>query len=401
MDAVDSINTATAKSEKGGFLVDRCAPKTVNDVFFHKEIYERLKVMSRDSIPHIIFHGEPGSGKKTMVNIFLDMIYKGESRITSSNKYKIPGSGSKIKEEIIEGSRHHIVIKPTGTNFDRYLVHNVVKSYAGSRSIESKSASNNSSKFRVILISNLDKLSHSAQNSLRRMIEVNSNNCRFIMWANNLSNVIGPLKSRGFCVRVPRPSDSELFGYLSIVAVKEGRLDIPLNTMRSIVEYSENDIRKALWCLESIMLGYPYKTQYDDSIKNIVDLICKCEVKYVDDYVEQKSGYGSYYTNSADEKESGIRDRLFNLMITNYNTADILKSIMTELIQRDDITEQSKMSIIMQTSKTEYDMTRARREIIHFDAYVSAVMNIIHSQKSSKSQTKTVRQNRPHSNGHP
>jgi len=335
-------------------------------IFFHKDIYERLKKMSKEhSIPHIIFHGEPGAGKKTMVNIFLDMIYKGENKITTTNRYKIPGSGSKVKEEMIEASRHHIIIKPTGTNFDRYLVHNVVKSYAGSRAITSKSSLD--TKFRVIQISNLDNLSQSAQNSLRRMIEVNSNRCRFIMWADNLSNVIGPLKSRGFCIRVPRPSSADLFAYLTCVAAKYGDTDISLETIQDIVEYSQNDIKEALWCLQSAMFGYSYKTKYDQAIKTIVDLICTCNPRNID----------------LKDDDSRIRDRLFNLMITNYTPVDILKSIMQEFLSRPNICEQAKMEIVMQTAKTEYDMVRARREIIHFDAYVSAVMRIIHSNHAS------------------
>jgi DNA polymerase III delta prime subunit len=360
-----------------GFLIDDCAPQTVDEIFFHADIYERLKKMSKEnSIPHVIFHGEPGSGKKTMVNIFLDMIYRGESKITTTNRYKIAGSGSKVKEEMIEGSRHHIIIKPTGTNFDRYLVHNVVKSYAGSRAITSKSSLD--SKFRVIQISNLDRLSQSAQNSLRRMIEVNSNRCRFVMWANNLSNVIGPLKSRGFCIRVPRPASKELFSYLSCIAVERGFSDIPFEKIEAIVEYSENNIKEALWCLQSTMYGYPYETNYDRAIKTIVDLICECNLGYMDDKVV----------------ESGIRDRLFNLMITNYIPVEILKSIMKEFLHRDTLSEKTKMEIIMQTSKTEYDMVRARREIIHFDAYVSAVMRIIFTNRQQEKKagvsTKTV-----------
>jgi DNA polymerase III delta prime subunit len=354
-----------------GFLIDDCAPDNVDDIFFHKNIYKRLKKMSKEnSIPHIIFHGERGAGKKTMVDIFLDMIYKGESKKITTNRYKIPGSGSKVKEEMIESSRHHIVIRPTGTNFDRYLVHGVIKSYAGSRAIATKSSLD--SKFRVIQISNLDNLSQSAQNSLRRMIEVNSGRCRFIMWANNLSNVIGPLKSRGFCIRVPRPSSAELFAYLTCVAVRYGRTDIPSDTIDKIVEYSGNDIKNALWCLQSTMYGYSYQTKYDRAIKDIVDLISTCDLSNID-----KNG-----------DETRIRDRLFNLMITNYSAIEILQSITKEFLSRSEINENAKMEIVMQTAKTEYDMVRARREIIQFDAYVSAIMRIIHLNKSENSVTR-------------
>lgn len=346
--------------------------------------------MSReDDIPHIIIHGEEGCGKRTMVNILLDMIYNGETRNLTTNMYKIPGSGSKVKEEMIEGSRHHIIIRPTGTNFDRYLVHNVIKTYACSRSIIASTVKDE--KFRIIQIANLDKLSTSAQNSLRRMIETNSADCRFVMWANNLSNVIEPLKSRGFCIRVPMPTDVELFVYLTIVSIDLGH-DISLEKLSQIVKYSDNNIKKALWCLQSTMYGYSYETNYDIAIIKIVELIRMCSLKLIDDIekVDINSIKAIMPISKAmeyvdpDGKLSGIRDRLFNLMITNYSPIDILKSIMDELLKQQNLSENVKMDIVMQTSKTEYDMARARREIIHFDAYIASVMRIIHADEKEK-----------------
>src|SRR5579872_3093481 len=253
------------------FLIDEFTPKTYEDVFFHKEIYQRLKMMSIDnSIPHIIFHGPPGSGKKTMMSIFLKMIYGDEITKLYSTAYDIPGSGNKTKKEFVQNSDHHIIINPTSTNFDRYLVHEIVKRYAGSRTIEL--TQNPNSKFKTIQISNLDRLSHSAQTSLRRMIEVNASICRFIMWCDNLSNVIGPLKSRCVCIRVPRPTPGNMFAYLTYVSLKK-KFDPELVTISEIVKYSECNIRTALWCLQHYMLGFEYKTNYNMAIDRMVNMI--------------------------------------------------------------------------------------------------------------------------------
>ena len=42
----------------------------------HTHIYDKLDYFIRmNKIPNIIFHGESGSGKKTLVNNFLNKIY--------------------------------------------------------------------------------------------------------------------------------------------------------------------------------------------------------------------------------------------------------------------------------------------------------------------------------------
>src|SRR5689334_23218874 len=103
------------------FLIHKYAPHYYRDIFFHKKTYDRLEIMSNDnSIPHVIFHGPPGAGKKTMINIFLKMIYGDTINKLYTTSYNIAGSGNRTKKEIVQNSDHHIVINPTGTNFDRY-----------------------------------------------------------------------------------------------------------------------------------------------------------------------------------------------------------------------------------------------------------------------------------------
>ena len=56
------------------FYVDKYIPKSIDTTFFHKKIYELLEIMANDdSVPHILFHGPHGCGKKTMVNIFMNL----------------------------------------------------------------------------------------------------------------------------------------------------------------------------------------------------------------------------------------------------------------------------------------------------------------------------------------
>jgi replication factor C subunit 3/5 len=342
------------------FLVDEYSPNCYEDIFFHSDIYKRLNVMSVDnSIPHVIFHGPPGVGKKTMINIFLKMIYGDNINKLYSTSYNITGSGNRTKKEIIQNSDHHIIINPTGTNFDRYLVHEIIKRYASTKTIEL--TQNPNSKFKTIQISNLDKLSHSAQTSLRRMMEVNASTCRFIMWCDNLSNVIGPLRSRCVCIRIPRPDPSELFSYLTYISIKK-KCNPDLKSLDKIVKYSECNIKVAIWCLQLYLCGYDYRTNYDEAIDSLIKLILTCNLKKIEE----------------------IRDIFFNIWITNYEGIKIMRDIVKKIANNDELPDECKLKILVKISSIEYNMLRGRREIIHFDSFVVHIMEIIHNYNVSK-----------------
>jgi replication factor C subunit 3/5 len=57
--------------------------------------------------------------------IFDDSIYK-----LDDSKYTIMSSGNNESEVVIKQSDHHIIIEPNNTNFDRYLIQEIVKEYA-------------------------------------------------------------------------------------------------------------------------------------------------------------------------------------------------------------------------------------------------------------------------------
>lgn len=347
------------------FLFDKYEPKDINEVFFHKDIYERLKKMSDDnSIPHIIFHGPRGSGKKTMINIFLKMLYGDSINKLYTISYNIAGSGNKTKKETVQNSDHHIIINPTGTNFDRYLVHEIVKSYAETETFEL--TQNPNSKFKTIQISNLDKLSHSAQTSLRRMIEVNASICRFIMWCDNLSNVIDPLKSRCVCIRVPHPSESELFSYLTYIAIQERKINSKLNDIIDIIKKSQRNIKTSLGYLQTYVLNYDYHTNYDIAIESLTNNILSCDINKIEE----------------------SRDIFFNIWITYYDGVTIIKSVLNRILENDNLNDECKANIIIKTSEIEYNMLRGRRGIIHFDNFVISVMKMI--QDYNKQNNKKI-----------
>jgi replication factor C subunit 3/5 len=344
------------------FLIDKYTPNTFEDAYFHKNLLKLLKTMSKDeSIPHIIFYGHDGAGKKTIINLFLQMLFDSSVLDLKNVPYEIAGSGEKITTEIIKQSNYHIVIEPKKNNSDRFLIHNVVKDYARRHSLGIFSCNRS---FKIIQINNLDNLSYYAQTSLRRTIENYSGECRFIMWCTSLSKVISPLLSRCVCFPIPLPSNEELLSYLFEVSISE-HINVPLSKYYDILQYAKGNIKKALWYLEFLKYNCEIKTDYINTIEQIVSLIIKCK---------------------RPETVITIRNLFFKLTITNYLAENILQDVLFLLLasyhRSDKSYDDIRLKIIQLASETDYKLVKGRREIIQLDYFIISLLSIIHQYRS-------------------
>jgi len=138
----------------------------------HKNIYDKLDYFYKtNKIPHIIFHGTSGCGKRTIVNNFLNKIYNGDQKKIKTNVMLVNcahGKGIKfIREEL--------------KFFAKTNVH-----------------SNTGILFKTIVLMNADNLTIDAQCALRRCIELFSSNTRFFIIIENKNKLLNPILSR-FC----------------------------------------------------------------------------------------------------------------------------------------------------------------------------------------------------------
>lgn len=339
-------------------LIDKYTPDDIKTTSFHKEIIKLLECMANDeAIPHIIFYGPEGSGKKTLIKLFLQMIFDKTVNNTKNVSYKVNGSGNKITIEKVKQSDYHIIIDPKNNNFDRYLIHDIVKEYAKRRTLNIFQTNR---VFKVVQINNLDDLAYCAQTSLRRTMERYNDKCRFIMWCKSLSNVIKPLQSRCICLRIPAPTDSELFIHILQISIKEN-IKLEKKQYEQIINNSNGNIKKALWDLEFLRFGYTSDTDYIISLNNVVELILEMNL----------------------DKLPQIRHIISNLMITNLNKTIIMKDLIDTLCICKKISDNAKQKIVMIGSHLENQLVKGRREIIQFDALITSVWEIISEDKET------------------
>ena len=138
----------------------------------HDKIYTKLNTFySSNRIPHIIFHGAHGSGKRTILNNFLNLIYENDRRKMKSNVMTVNCAHGK------------------GIKFIR----DEVKFFAKTNIQSSKGI-----QFKSIVLMNADYLTIDAQSALRRCIELFSHNTRFFIIVENKHKLLNPILSR-FC----------------------------------------------------------------------------------------------------------------------------------------------------------------------------------------------------------
>ena len=118
-------------------------------------VQEKLTYFVRTkTVPHIIFHGASGTGKRTLVNEFLTMIYGGDV--------------AKLKKHVmVVNCSHGKGIKFIREDLKFFARHNI--------------QANHEVLFKSIVLLNADSLTIDAQSALRRCIELFSHTTRYFI----------------------------------------------------------------------------------------------------------------------------------------------------------------------------------------------------------------------------
>lgn len=145
----------------------------------HKTIKTKLKYfIDKKKIPHIVFHGPSGSGKRSLLEFFIKNIY---SNIEDSKKYVMYINCAHGK----------------GIRFIR----DELKFFAKTN-IQNK----NGNVFKSVILFNADKLTTDAQSALRRCIEQFSHTTRFFIVIGEHRKLLKPIVSRFCNIHVPLPN---------------------------------------------------------------------------------------------------------------------------------------------------------------------------------------------------
>jgi replication factor C subunit 3/5 len=344
------------------FLINKYSPQILSDSLTNNDILKQLMHIALfEDIPHIILSGPVGSGKKTLVKFFLEAIYDKNINILSKTKYKITGASKKNIIEIAQ-SDYHIVIEPTSTNHDKYILQEIIKQYAMHKTFDIFETKR---KFKTIVIHNIECLSYNSQAALRRTMELYANSCRFIMICNNSSKIFEALRSRCHIFCVPQPSLEEIKKIIIYISLNEN-IKLSGEDMTTIIKRCNNNVKEAIWILDEMKHGVPHDlplyVAYDKVVKLILSTIKGKNVVLIFD--------------------KKIRSKIHDIWTNTISGTDIIINIMERLIEIINI-DHINIKIIQFAADAECNMVPGRRDNIHIDMFISNVIRELIVNKES------------------
>jgi replication factor C subunit 3/5 len=326
--------------------------------------------MSSDGeLPHILFYGPTGGGKKTRCTGLLRSTFgPSVDKLRLDSRTFTTPSNKTLSINLIS-SAYHIELTPSDAGiYDRYVVNEVIKEMASHQSLStiggadvSKEVGGNKKQFKVVVLNDVDRLSKQAQAGLRRTMEKYTSSCRLILLCSNQSKVIEPLRSRCLGIRVASPTIDEIASVVTEVGKKEN-LTVSPELATRIANESNRNLRRALLMLETAAVSNPNQSNLSSVAQPLkVDWELYIESLARDIVAEQSPA-----------KLLLAREKLYELLINCIPATVILKTLLDHLLLS--IDDDLKHVIVESAAFYEQRMVMGSKEIFHLEAFVAKFM---------------------------
>lgn len=370
--------------------LDLHRPKRLDGLDLHDDINNQLRKLVRSGdIPHLLFYGPPGAGKKTRINAFLSELF-GPTVEKARIQQRVVETSSKKIEISSLASPYHIEINPSDAgNHDTAVVQEVIKELAQFRSVSAKAGvnmkmlqnkENNDAmmsdaladgtalpaivpQYKVVVLHEVDKLSVDAQHGLRRTMEQYTRTCRLILCSESATKVTAPLKSRCFLIRVPSPQDIEILRVCKAVLDKEKK-KLSQEVLQNIVEMANGNLRRALLALETTCLQQHNLGERQQLVVKVPDW--EGFITAIADHIVQSQSPQQLLT---------IRNLLYQLLTSCIPPDLILQRLTLALTQK--VSNQAGHSIQRWAAYYDERLNNTTKSVIHLEAFVAKCMAVL------------------------
>ena len=284
--------------------VEKYRPSNFNEICNQDNIINSLKnTINTKNIPHLIFYGPSGCGKTSTILALAQEIFK-----------------EMYLDRIIE----------LNASDERGI--NVIRDKIKKNAKQSVNTNNDFPPWKIIILDEADTMTIDSQFALRKIIDEYSKLTRFCIICNYHNKIIEPIKSRCASFRFNSINKLCIFEKLKYISSKE-KLNISDDIFNSIIDISNNDLRKAINLLQkcnnnnSNNITKYILNELSGNISN-VDIIINYSIKK--DIVNVNKLIDEFFRNgySLIIQIKQIHDYIINMVLPCHQKADIIEIII-------------------------------------------------------------------------
>lgn len=194
-------------NSENSLWVERYRPSGLEGYVGNEHIIQKVNIyIENNDVPHLLLHGEAGTGKTTLAKIIVNAIDCDYLYINASDERGIDTLREKIR------------------------------GFAASVGFKT---------WKVVILDESDYLTRDAQAALRNLMETFSKNTRFILTCNYPEKVIDPIQSRCQTFEIIPPTKKDVAKRLNDILINEG-IQFEMQDLAVIVNSGYPDIRRVI-----------------------------------------------------------------------------------------------------------------------------------------------------------
>lgn len=319
--------------------IEKYRPNKLNDIISQEIIIETLKnFISNNELPHLLFHGPPGTGKTTVVMSLAKILYKENINVMTM---------------IINASEERGI----------EVVRNRIMQFANSKNMLFQD--DNDKMFKLIILDEVDAMTPDAQASLRRVIEKYTKNVRFCLICNYIKKIDIAIQSRCTCFRFAPLKKKYIKQKILEIAEKEN-IKYTKSGIDTIIQRSNGDMRKVLNILQSVSMGY--KNVNEKNVNKCLGYPCKKDVEYILNTIANYNFKETYELLYDFKTKNGFSINDIISEIHSYLISYLNKKNKKNIIK---FTNEQILHIIKYMGDIEYNIANVNDETIQFAAFIS------------------------------
>ena len=304
--------------------IEKYRPNKMEDIISHTQNIDTIKkLLENNSLPHLLFHGSPGTGKTSMIMAIANEIY---------------------------GKNIRLMVMKLDASDDRGInsVRDDIKGFAEKTNMFQKGT-------KLIILDEVDAMTFDAQFALRRIIEIYSATVRFCLICNYENKIIPAIRSRCANFRFSNIDNKNISIKLDQI-IKSEKLQCEPGINEVIGNICKGDLRKAINLLQSVSMNSDYITiklcfessglPSTDKIKEILNTLMDNTINFNQTY-----------------------EIINNIMINQgYSLSILLKELILEIINYQEL--EKMPTIIIDLADLENMVSKSTFENVYITALI-------------------------------